>query len=141
MDIPSFAMFTGVLQGLIFWGFVLFLILGLAIGPRYIRSRDRQRLYDLMKLAYEKGQPVPPELIEAIQRDGRADVRTTAERDLRRAIVLMGVALGLIGIGGATSYYGGADTFWALVAGAAIPGFIGLGFLLLWFLKRKNVAA
>ncbi len=121
------------------------MIASVVIGPiwigSYFKSKERQRVHETLRLAYEKGQPVPPELIEAIQRDGRADVRTTAERDLRRAIVLMGVALGLIGIGGATSYYGGADTFWALVAGAAIPGFIGLGFLLLWFLKRKNVAA
>ena len=65
-DIPSIALVTGVLQSLIFWGFVLMLILGLSVGPRWIRARERTRLYDLMRTAYEKGQPVPPELIASL---------------------------------------------------------------------------
>lgn len=148
-DIPSVALITGVLQSLIFWGFVLALILGLSVGPRWIRARERTRLYDLMRTAYEKGQPVPPELIASltaesaeapqIERGGGAD------RDLRRAIVLIAVGLGLgllgLSLGWAISFaseLGGAITGGAVAGAGAIPAFIGLAYLLLYLAGRKS---
>lgn len=147
MDIPSFAMFTGVLQGLIFWVFVLFLVLGLAVGPRYLRSRERQRVYDLMKLAYEKGQPVPPELIAALQGeavDTPVNTGTAPDRDLRRAIVMIAVGLGLAGLGAGFGYglSFASDVAGAIVGGiiagvGAIPGLIGVAYLILWLVGRN----
>src|SRR5580692_8891153 len=100
-DFPMMGMIS-VVQSLIFWGFVLMLILGLAIGPRYIRSRERTRLYDLMRTAYEKGQPVPPELIASLTSESADPAASAApyrgsgaDRDLRRAVVLIAVGLGL----------------------------------------------
>ena len=74
----GFDEFVGVLKFLIFWSFVLALILGLAVGPRYIRSRDRQRIgletlnqcvvacnfadpvAEIAKPIHEQVQPKPP---------------------------------------------------------------------------------
>ena len=148
MDIPSFAIFGDVLQALIFWGFVLFLILGLAIGPRYIRSRDRQRLYDLMRVAYEKGQAVPPEVLAALQGEEVEPAAPRvggADRDLRRAIVLIAVGLGLAGLGAGFDYgisfassTGGAIVGGIIAGVGAIPGFIGVAYLILWLVSRGS---
>jgi hypothetical protein len=148
-DIPSTAMITGVMQSLIFWGFVLALVLGLAIGPRYIRSRERTRLYDLMRTAYEKGQPVPPELIASLTAEPVEATQTPSrgagtDRDLRRAIVLIAVGLGLGGVGLGMGYglSFASDVAGGIVGGiiagsGAIPAFIGLAYLLLYLAGRK----
>jgi len=153
MGIPGFEEFAGVLKFLIFWGFVLALIMGLAIGPRYLRSRDRQRMYETIKLGYEKGQPVPPELIAALQREeverpaaaATAATATSVNGDLRRAVVLIAVGLGLAGLGAGLDFgisyasdIGGAVTGGIIAGVGAIPGFIGVAYLILWLLSRGS---
>jgi hypothetical protein len=151
-DLPAMGMVTGVLQSLIFWGFVLVLILGLSIGPRYLRSRERRQLYDLMRTAYEKGQPVPPELIASLTAEPvetpaeRGDIGGTgADRDLRRAVVLIAVGVGLAGLGLAMGYglSFASETAGGIVGGiiagsGAIPAFIGFAYLLLFLAGRKS---
>lgn len=132
------------------------MIAAIVIMPKYFRSRDRDRLHETLRLAYEKGQPVPPELIEALQPAGgvvtRAEVmqdslpRARAERDLRQGVVWLAVGVGLVLVG-AASYAGlyadgGApETFGAFAALGAIPACIGLAFLGLWFFGRKRTTA
>ena len=144
-------MMSGTMESLIFWLFVLALVLGLALGPRIIRSRERQKLYEVMRVAYERGQPVPPELFESLSRadnpSGGGGIDTTPadaqSRDLRRAVVLIAVGLGIGGLGlglGAgisiVSHIGGAIVGGVLVGSGAIPGFIGVAYLLLWIVGR-----
>jgi hypothetical protein len=144
-------MVASIIQSLIFWGFVLALILGLAVGPRYIRSRERQRLYQLMQTAYEKGQPVPPELIASLTAEPsdpnqRSEMGSSAgSNDLRRAVVLIAVGLGLgllgLGMGFGLSY--ASHTAGAIVGGivagsGAIPAFIGLAYLLLYLAGHRT---
>jgi hypothetical protein len=151
MDIGSFAMFTGVITTLIFWGAVVVVILGLAVGPRYLKSRERQRMYEMMKVAYEKDQPVPPELIAALQ-TGEVQTptlpQTTADGDLRRAIVLIFVGIGVALLGAGFDYGisffspgGGAVTGGIIAGCGAIPGFIGVAYLILWLLSRNTAKA
>ena len=136
---------TGVLVTLIFWTFVGSVIL----VPMYLKSRDKQRMYETLRLAYEKGQPVPPELIAALQTNAPAgSMVSTAERDLRRAMVLLAVGLGLCGLGYGL-WYGlmsvsdtAAYITGASIAGAgAIPGLIGVAYLILWITKRGRPEA
>ncbi len=146
-DIPDVAMLTGAVQLLIFWAFVLVLVLGLALGPRFIRSRERQKLYDVLRAAYEQGQSPPPELLEAL---GQSDAapregppQDAQSRDLRRAVVLMAVGLGVAGLGmglgsglAFASHVAGAIVGGILVGCGAIPGFIGVAYLMLWLVGR-----
>jgi hypothetical protein len=138
-------------QSLIFWGFVLVLILGLAIGPRYLRSRDRQRLYEVMRIAYEKGQPVPPELVASLTRSEAEDQTAPRaggsgpDRDLRRAVVLIAVGMGLAALGFGLGYgisfasnVGGAITGGIIAGAGAIPGFIGVAYLILWLTSGRG---
>ena len=151
MDFPDYGAVAGAMSTLFFWGLIVVMILGLALGPRYIRSRERTRLYDLMRTAYEKGQPVPPELIASLTSepaepaDPAAPYRGSgADRDLRRAVVLIAVGLGLGALGlllgagiGIASRIGGAITGGVIAGTGAIPAFIGLAYLLLYLAGRK----
>jgi hypothetical protein len=129
----------------------IFMIIAIVIGPLWIRSyfaaRERAQMHETLRVAYEKGQPVPPELIERLTapapRQSYGVGSSAPDADLRRAIILIAVGLGLVGLG--------AGLFWGFMyvnpipagiiggstAGAgAIPGFIGVAYLVLWLAKR-----
>jgi hypothetical protein len=143
--------YFGIAAGILEWGFFWAFLAAIIIIPRYLRSRDRSRLHDTLRAAYEKGQPVAPELVEALRGDAQQDesrVRrrlSTPERDLRRGLVLTFVALGISMLGGGL-YFGlssvsevaASITGGALVGASAIPGFIGIAFLLLWVTRRRS---
>jgi hypothetical protein len=127
------------------------MIAAIVIVPKYLRSRDRDRLHETLRMAYEKGQPVPPELMEALQPTGKAPpdaapyvpVRDRAERDLRSGVVWLAIGVGLLLIGAA--FYamlynvgGAVETGCSFAALAAIPLCVGLAFLLLSALGRKR---
>jgi hypothetical protein len=137
--IPEFGMVAGVLQSLLFWGFVAAIIL----VPRYLKSRERQRLYDTIRAAYEKGEAPSPEVLAGLAGVEKADL-PPADRDLRRAIVLIAVGLGLVGVGAGLGYglsfasETAGGIVGSIVAGAgAIPGFIGVAYLILWWLNGR----
>jgi len=132
---------TGMVLGVVFWVFVGAVVL----VPVYLKYQDRQRMHETLRIAFEKGQPVPPELITALQSNIAPRQPTTPESDLRRAIILIAVGLGLCGLGYGL-YYGlssvndiAAYVTGASVAGSgAIPGLIGVAYLVLWAGRRRS---
>ena len=127
------------------------------IVPQVLKARDRQRMYEVMRAAYEKGQPVPPEFTQAmnqppIERDMPpipAYVRPPGERDLRRGVVWTAIGVGLILIGaisaaadwGVSWSDGRTDALATSAAFGAIPLCIGLAFLALWFFGSRKTPA
>jgi hypothetical protein len=112
------------------------MVAAIVIVPRYFKSLERRKLADTVRAAIEKGQPLPPEVMGALT---AADNRppNSPERDLRRGVVLVAVALGLAGMGlsvGMTSEHARH----ALTGAAAIPGFVGLAFIVMWFLSKPR---
>ncbi len=116
------------------------MIAAIVLVPRWLRDKERVRMHETLRMAYEKGQPVPPELISAIQ--GNADPITTplaidrSARDLRVGVVWLAIGLGFVAIGGAfygmLYYHGGAvETLMTFVGIGAIPMFIGVAFMIL----------
>ena len=89
MDDGLWAEIAGVAQALVFFTFLAAVI----IGPRYLRSRDRDKLHETLRIAYEKGQPVPPELIDALVNEPKEqrqrELLPTPDRDFRRGLVLV----------------------------------------------------
>jgi hypothetical protein len=136
--------------------FIVFAFLAaIIIVPQYLRYRDRARLHETLRVAFERGQPVPPELVEALQFRGRRGgvasiddlatypVADRPQRDLRRGVIWLAIGLGLVGVGGA--FYAGLynvggseETFGTFAALGAIPAFIGLAYLGLWFFGRDR---
>ncbi len=106
----------------VFWIFVGAVIL----VPVYLRSRERRMFYDTLRIAYEKGHPVAPELIAAMRANAAATL-PPAERDLRTGILLLATGLGVIGLGGGL-WYGikTVDEFSAYTSGLWVGGVGGL---------------
>lgn len=141
-------------EGLMVPIFGIFMIIAIVIGPiwirSYYRSKEREQLHATLRAAYEKGQPPPPELIEKLTAEsGRIDSDGPssygADRDLRRAIVLIAVGLGLaiLGAGLGWGIWMASETGGAIVGGViagagAIPAFIGVAYLILWILGRPK---
>lgn len=125
----------------IFWAFVAAVVL----VPLYLRHKDRERMHETLRMAYEKGQPVPPELISALQSNVTPRAAYTPDRDLRRAVVLIAVGLGFVGLGYGL-WYGlmSVSEIGAYVSGGstagfgAIPGLIGVAYLVLWLTRRNT---
>ena len=136
----------GFAEMLVFFGFLAAVI----IVPQVLKSRDRQRMFDTMRSAYERGQPVPPELVDAMTRPRARDAdildyvpESTANRDLRRGIVWTAIGVGLVVIGlcfyaGLYNDGGAAETLASFAAIGAIPLCVGLAFLGLWWFSRKS---
>jgi hypothetical protein len=136
-------MLTSVLNTLIVFGFLAAIIL----GPRYLRARDRDKLHETLRMAYEKNQPVPPELVDALinEEKTRPTLVPTPDRDFRRGLVLVFIGLGFAAA--AYALYLGISVFsdtgaWitgeCVAAVGAVPGFIGVAYLLLWLAKRGS---
>ena len=128
--------------------FLLFLGV-IIVAPKWLRSRERQKLMETLKLAYERGQAVPPELIESVlnQGDGeqsgqavdpasRAARKLAPNRDLRRGAVLVAVALAILAVAVALGVDGDNGAL-PLAGVAAFPGFLGLTFIALWRVERR----
>lgn len=111
------------------------LIVGLALFlPLYFKARARERLYEMLKVAYDKGQAVSPETV----RDLAAALAPSREKDIRRGAVLIAAAIGLV-VGGAALWLAIAEAGgeWArpigltVAAAGAIPFCIGAAHLIL----------
>jgi uncharacterized protein DUF6249 len=130
--------------------FGIFMIIAVVVGPIWIRSyyreRERAQLHQTLRTAYEKGQAPPPELIEKLTSGAQMQPPpTTADSDLRRAVVLIAVGVGLAGLGLCLGYgisladqVGGWITGGAIAGSGAIPGMIGIAYLFLWLGKRGS---
>lgn len=136
---------TGMVVAVAFWAAVAAII----VGPMWMRHRERQNMQDIVRIAYEKGQPVSPELVSAIQSSLAVKSPSTRESDLRRAIIFLAIGLGLVGLGYGI-WYGlmSVDDEAAYISGGctagagAIPGMIGIAYLILWATgsKKSNAA-
>ena len=131
--------FTGMVLGVVFWTFVASVVL----VPIYLRHRERQQMHETLRIAFEKGLPVPPELVTALQSNIAPRRPSTPESDLRRAVVLIAVGLGFAGLGYGL-WYGlmSVSQEAAYISGGctagfgAIPGLVGVAHLVLWATRR-----
>jgi hypothetical protein len=129
---------------LAFWGFLA----GVILVPIYLRHRDRAQMQETLRVSLEKGQTLPTDLVTALQNSISAKTIPTREGDLRRGIVLIAVGLGFVGLGYGL-WYGlmSVDEMSAYISGActagvgAIPGLIGVAYLILWAMKPKTPQA
>lgn len=97
-------------------------------------SRQNAEKQKTLRMAIEKSDSLPPELLERLQ-----DIQKkpkTPMNDIRGGLITMAVAAGLVAIDYFNHY-----SFGGLSGVAAIPGFIGLALLILGIIglnTRKN---
>lgn len=111
-------------------------IAAMVIAPVYFRSRDRAKLLDTVRTAYDRGHPVPPELIEAMQ-VRQAPQQSSPERDLRGGIIWLAVGIGLALFAVLMSFEED-DAIFPLLGIASIPGTVGLALIVLSFIGRDR---
>lgn len=113
-------------------------IASLFIAPRYFKSVERQKMADTLRVAIEKGQPLPAEVIEAMSSNVRSPkMAPSPERDLRTGIIWLGIGVGFIALGFAVSFEE-PDVLLPLLGIGVFPTFIGLAFVALGLINRPK---
>ena len=116
-------------------------ITAIAFGPAYLKSREKREMQATVRHAIDKGQQLPPELIEAMTKDVSSKLPSRT-RDIRRGIIWLAVGIGfaafsyLSNLGWNDHDMEGASA--AMMGLAAIPVTIGLAFIVLSFFNPNK---
>jgi hypothetical protein len=111
---------------------VLFISIAVAvIGGFYFRFRGRAAVQSTIRTALEQGQQLSPELLVELA----GDQSPPRERDLKRGVILvaLALALGLFGL-----FIDDPDATSVMQGAAMFPLLVGAAFLLLWFLIGRK---
>ena len=100
----------------------------------YARHRAQQLRHETIRLALEKGQSLPPRLLEETTVLSEKAIRRSPERDLRHGLVLLALGVGLSLYLGLTQGFG-QGTHWAV---GFIPGFIGVAYLISFAVSSRK---
>ena len=113
------------------------MVAAIVIVPAWLKSRERREMQQTVRAAIEKGQALPPELIEALSKDVQPKKASSAHRDLRIGVILLAVSVGMGLLGAVLGMVEEEAMFW--VAGSAtIPGMIGIAFIILSFFNPNK---
>ena len=108
------------------------------IAWRYFKSVERQKMADTLRLAIEKGQPLPMEVVEAMSSNVRSPgLLPSPQRDLRTGIIWLGVGLGFAALG-LTISFEEPDALFPMLGLATFPTFIGLAFIALGLINKPK---
>lgn len=122
----------GILAIIGFFGSITAIIL----VPMWLKSRERARMHETVREAIERGQGLPSDVIDAIARGAKPVASRT--RDIRKAVVFLAIAGAIITWGLIDQWHGGWADPSDWYGFAAIPGFIGVAFLVLGLLNGKR---
>jgi hypothetical protein len=114
------------------------MIAAIVIVPNWLKSQERQKMQDTLRTALENGQQLSPDVIEAINTNIKGP--PSRARDFRTGAVWLALAGALVTIGAINGWHEGFDDDFAhfLFAFAAIPGFVGLVYVVFGFLNKDR---
>lgn len=96
----------------------------------YFRHRSRMETQQTFRMALDKGSELSPEFIKHL-----AEPEPDKDRDLRRALIWLALAVGLVLIGFAIPE---PEAMRGLLAGAALPFCIGCAYLIMYRYGTKR---
>ncbi len=111
------------------------MVVAIVVLPFYFKSRERREMQRTLRVAIEKGQPMPPEVIDAMTKTVK--LPPTRLRDLRTGVIWLAVG---IGVAGAT-YFGDfihGDNDFDGFGIACIPAVIGVAYIVLSFFNPNK---
>lgn len=113
-------------------------VASLIILPRYFKSLERQKMADTLRIAIEKGQPLPAEVIDAMSSNVRSTtLAPTPQRDLRTGVIWLAIGVAFAALGAVMSIEE-PDILFPVLGVAAFPAFIGLAFVALGVLNKPR---
>jgi hypothetical protein len=115
-------------------------IVAVLVGPTYLKTRERREMQQTVRTAIDKGQSLPPELIDAMTKDVQKNLPSRS-KDIRRGVLSLASGVGLAAFGfvveqGSRNWGGNADG--ALMGIACIPAAIGIAFIILSFFNPNK---
>lgn len=115
-------------------------ITAIIVGPTYFKARERREMQETVRAAIDKGQPLPPEVIDAMSQDVTKNLPSRS-RDLRRGVIWLAIGIGLAAFSvvsdmGGNGWNGNVDN--GLLGIACIPATIGLAFIVLSFFNKNG---
>jgi hypothetical protein len=111
------------------------MVVAIVVLPFYFKSRERREMQRTLRVAIEKGQPMPPEVIDAMTKTVK--LPPTRLRDLRTGVIWLAVG---VGVAGAT-YFGDfihGDNDFDGFGIACIPAVIGIAYIVLSFFNPNK---
>ena len=116
-------------------------ITAIVFGPSYLKSREKREIQATVRHAIDKGQQLPPDLIDAMTKDVASKLPSRT-RDLRRGVIWLAVGIGFAAFSYLSNLgWNDHDMEGASAAGmglAAIPVTIGLAFIVLSFFNKNQ---
>ena len=113
----------------------------IVVGPSYLKTRERRDMQKTVRAAIDKGQPLPPEVIEALSKETARNTLSRT-RDIRRGIIWLAIGVGVAAFSmiNNVAFRGddwghASDGFLAL---AAIPATVGIAYLVLSFFNKNK---
>mgnify|MGYP000435639644 CR=1 FL=1 len=128
--------------------FAIFAVFGtitaIIVGPTYFKSRERREMQATVRAAIDKGQPLPPEVIDALSTEATKNIPSRS-RDIRRGIIWLATGIGIAAFslindlrGFGDDWNDGPNFDGGLLGLAAIPITIGLAFIVLSFFNKNK---
>jgi hypothetical protein len=111
------------------------MIASIVIFPFLFKSRERRELHATLRAAIDKGQPIPPEVIEAMTKSVK--LPPTRLRDLRTGVIWLAIGIGVA----LATYFGDfihGDRDFDGIGIACIPAVIGVAFIVLSFFNPNK---
>lgn len=111
------------------------MIAAIVIVPGWLKSRERSEMQNTLRAAIDKGQPMPPEVIDALTKNVKAP--SSSLSDLRTGVIWIGIGIG-IGVFGYFVSYEADGALHPMIGIGAIPVIIGLTFVILSFFNPNK---
>ena len=116
-------------------------ITAIIFGPSYLKSRERREIQTTVRHAIDKGQQLPPELIDAMTKDVASKLPSRT-RDLRRGVLWLAAGIGVAAFSYLSSMgwddHDMEGAMGAMLGLSAIPVAIGLAFIVLSFFNPNK---
>jgi hypothetical protein len=111
------------------------MIIAIVVVPAWLKSRERREMQATLRTAIDRGQPLPPEIVDAMTKNVK--VAPTSLSDMRTGIIWIAVGLGIAVLGFMIGYEE-AEAFHPMVGIAAIPVIIGAAYVALSFFNPNK---
>lgn len=111
------------------------MIAAIVIVPNWLKSRERGEMQTTLRTAIDKGQPMPPEVIDALTKNVK--VAPTALSDIRTGVIWIAIGVG-IGLFGYFVSYEADEAFRPMLGIGAIPIVIGVTYVILSFFNPNK---